>query len=308
MHKDYILLIFKNAKPDLLDASSVALGFFDGIHPGHIAVIAAMLDKAHQHNIPSCVVTFANHPLEILKKTLISSILPLEKRLELIQNLGVDAVLVLDFSKELIALSADAYLKDILVKSLHPKFITVGFNHFFGANKKGTIEFLQDNQSKYCYEVGSVAPVEINGSVVSSSLVKKYIADSDFEKVSLYLGRDFSVLGEVLRGRQIGRTIGFATANLIPPEELVDIPNGVYAGWAIIKDKKHRAMINVGTAPTLKNCGKVIEAHILNFDKDIYGQKIEVGFVRKIRDEKKFGSKEELIEQIKHDAQIIKLM
>lgn len=296
------MLIFKDAKPDLLDTSAIALGFFDGVHKGHEAVIKAMLAKAKKNNVTSCVVTFSNHPLEILKKTLIPSIISLEKRLELIQKLGVEAVLVLDFSQELISLSAESYLREILVKSLHPRFITLGFNHFFGANKKGNTEFLKNNAAKYNYEVLSVPPVKIEEEIVSSSLIKKYIEQSNFEKANLYLGRDFSVEGEVLKGRGIGHKIGFATANLVPPPELVDIPNGVYAGWTIVNNKKYKSMINIGTAPTLKDCAKTIETHILNFDKDIYGQKIEVGFLKKIRDEKKFASKDELISQIKLDC------
>lgn len=296
------MLIFKDAKPDLLNTSAVALGFFDGVHKGHETVIKTMLAKAQKNNITSCVVTFANHPLEILQKAFVPSIISLEKRLELMQKFGVDAVLVLDFSTELISLSAESYLREILVKSLHPRFITLGFNHFFGANKKGNAEFLQNNAAKYGYEVLSVPPVKIDDETVSSSLIKKCIAQSDFQKTSLYLGRDFSVEGEVIKGRQIGHTIGFATANIIPPSEIVEVPNGVYSGWAIVNGKKYKSVINVGIAPTLKNSAKTIEAHILSFDKDIYGEKIEVGFVKKIRNERKFESKDELISQIKTDC------
>ena len=296
------MLIFKDAKPNLLESSAIALGFFDGVHLGHSFVVKSMIKKAQKSGLTPCVVTFTNHPLEILKNTKISSIVTLEKRLELLQGLGVEAVLLLDFTKELIELSAEAYLKNILIDSLHPKFITVGFNHSFGANKKGNTEFLQDNSQKYGYEVLSIPPVECNAAVISSSLIKKCILNSDFESVSQFLGRDFSLTGEVIKGRQIGRTIGFATANLLQDENLVDIPNGVYSGWAKVQGKKHKAMINVGTAPTLKGGQKTIEAHLLSFDKDIYYQNIEVGFIRKIRDEKKFGSKEELVAQIQKDC------
>ncbi len=296
------MLILKDIKPDLLDASAIALGFFDGVHKGHETVIKTMLAKAKKYNLTSCVVTFSNHPIEILQKNFVPSIISFEKRLELIQKLGVESVLVLEFSNELISLSAESYLREILVKSLHPRFITLGFNHFFGANKKGNAEFLINNASKYNYEVLSVPPVKIGEETVSSSLIKKYIAESNFIKANLHLGRDFSVKGEVVKGRGIGHTIGFATANIIPPDGLVDIPNGVYAGWTIANEKKYKSVINVGTAPTLKNSQKTIEAHLLNFDKDIYGQKIEVGFIKKIRDERKFESKKELISQIKADC------
>lgn len=296
------MLIFKDAKPNLLESSAVALGFFDGVHLGHTHVIKSMIKKAKKFGLTPSVVTFANHPLEILQDTQVSLIVTFEKRLELLQELGVEAVLLLEFSKELIELSAEAYLKNILVESLHPKFITVGFNHYFGANKKGNGAFLRNNEEKYGYELLEIPPVEVDTNVVSSSLIKKCILNSDFESVSKYMGRDFSLTGEVVRGRGIGHTIGFATANLFEDENLVEIPNGVYSGWAKVQGKKHKAMINVGTAPTLKDGAKTIEAHILNFDKDIYYQNIEVGFTRKIREEKKFGSKEELVEQIKKDC------
>lgn len=296
------MLIFKDAKPNLLESSAIALGFFDGVHLGHSFVVKSMIKKAQKAGLPPCVVTFANHPLEILQNAKVPSIVTLEKRLELLQNLGIEAVLLLDFTTDLIALSAEAYLKNILIDSLHPKFITVGFNHSFGANKKGNGEFLQNNSEKYGYELLSIPPVELNSTVISSSLIKKCIANSDFDSTSQYLGRDFSILGEVVKGRGIGHTIGFATANLLQDENLVEIPNGVYSGWAKVQGKKHKAMINVGTAPTLKDGQKTIEAHLLNFDKDIYYQNIEVGFVHKIRDEKKFDSKEELVAQIKKDC------
>ena len=299
------MLIFKDAKPDLLNTSAIALGVFDGIHKGHEAVIKTMLTKAQENNLASCVVTFSNHPFEILQKTFIPSVISLEKRLEIMQKLGVDAVLVLDFSKELLSLSADGYLREILVKSLHPRFITLGFNHFFGANKKGNAEFLQNNAQKYGYEVLSIPPVKIGNETVSSSLIKKCIAQSNFEKANLCLGRDFSVEGEVVKGREIGHTIGFATANIVPATQIIDIPNGVYAGWTFVNGKKYKSVVNVGIAPTLKNSAKTIETHLLNFDKDIYGQKIEIGFIKKIRNERKFDSKEELIEQIKKDCSYI---
>lgn len=297
------MLIFKKAQPNLLQASAIALGFFDGVHLGHSFVLESMIKKAKKTGLTPCVVTFTNHPLEILQKTQVLSIITLEKKLELLQSLGVKAVLLLDFTKELIELSAESYLKNILIDSLNPKFITVGFNHSFGANKKGNTEFLENNAQKYGYEFSSIPPVEINSTIISSSLIKKCIANSDFESTSQYLGRDFSISGEVVKGRQIGRTIGFATANIIPDSFLVEIPNGVYSGWAKVHDKKYKALINVGTAPTLKDGQKTIEAHLLSFDKDIYYQNIEVGFVHKIREEKKFDSKEELVAQIKKDCE-----
>ncbi|MDD3419976.1 MAG: bifunctional riboflavin kinase/FAD synthetase [Candidatus Gastranaerophilales bacterium] len=300
------MLIFKHAKPDLLQESSIALGFFDGIHLGHCSVIKSMLKKSKQLGVSSCVVTFANHPLELLQNKKITSVITLEKRLDIIQKLGVDAVLLLDFTPELISLSAESYLKKILVDSLHPRCITVGFNHFFGANKKGDNQFLQDNASRYGYEVICVPPVEYDSKVVSSSLIKKCLQAGDFEHISKYLGRDYSLDGEVVKGREIGRTIGFATANLMPKFDLEPVPNGVYSGWAVVQGKKYKAMINVGKAPTLKDGEITIEAHLLNFDKDIYGQNIEVGFVHKIRDEKKFASKEDLIAQIKQDLASIR--
>ena len=296
------MLIFKDAKPNLLESSAVALGFFDGVHLGHSFVIKSMIRKAQKSGLTPCVVTFSNHPVEILQNIKVPLIVTLEKRLELIQNLGVEAVLLLEFSKELIELSAESYLKNILIESLHPQFITVGFNHSFGANKKGNSEFLQSNSEKYGYELLSIPPVEFNSQIVSSSLIKKCITNSNFESASEYLGRDFSISGEVVRGRGLGHKIGFATANIFQDETSVEIPNGVYSGWAKVQGKQHKAMINVGTAPTLKDGQKTIEAHLLSFDKDIYNQIIEVGFIRKIRDEKRFASQEELVAQIERDC------
>lgn len=298
------MLIFKDVENNLLESSSIALGVFDGVHKGHVKVINNAIKQAEKHGVLSCVVTFANHPQEVIASSLNAQIItPVKKKLELLSDLGVDAVLLLKFSSELMSLSAEQYLKGILINSLNPKAITTGFNHHFGANQKGDTLLLKSYCEQFGYELSTISPVELEGEVVSSSVIRKAILAGDMSKASKFLGRDFSIQGEVIEGAKKGRELGFPTANV--GDFSLDIPNGVYRGWVKLNGKQYKSAINVGSAPTIKDGKKVVEAHILHFSKDIYGEIIEVGFEEKLRDEKKFDSIDALIEQIHLDVELV---
>ena len=290
---------------NLLENSAVALGFFDGVHLGHQAVIEKMLKMSKILNIPSCVVTFETHPIQLLRGELYPKIMSSKDRLKAFEKMGVENVLLLDFDKALLATSAFNYL-EILKKSISPKIISVGFNHHFGSDKKGDKDFLLEHEKIFGYKSYISSPIKIKNDIVSSTLIKKLLQKGEIEGANTLLGHVFSYSGTVIKGRELGREIGFKTANIEPSLELIQLPNGVYMTKTLIDNKPHNSITNIGNAPTLKNNEKTIETHIFNFDKNIYNKEIEVFFIKKIRDEMKFESKYSLISQIEEDCNFIK--
>jgi riboflavin kinase / FMN adenylyltransferase len=299
------VLVFNEIKPDLIPSSCLALGMFDGVHLGHQKVILDAIKKAESMDALSAIVTFADHPQCVTAKTPTKLITTLEDRLNLFEDLGVQAVVVLKFTEELSRMAAVDYLKNVLVEALHPHYISIGYDHRFGAQKKGNIDLLQKYSEQYNYEVTVIPPVSIDGQVVSSSVIRKFISIGDIPQASKLLGRPFSIRGKVIKGEQRGRVLGFPTANLTIPDEIVSPASGVYSGMVEINDKSYFSVVNVGKRPTFGDIEEdLIEVHILNFDGDLYGQEIQVLFLKRLRDEKKFRSVEELKEQIRLDCQM----
>lgn len=297
------MLYFDTIKPDILPFSSLALGFFDGIHLGHQKVILDAVMKSKKIDSISTVVTFKNPPRSVICESNLKLITDIERKLTIFEDLGVQAVCIIDFTKELAHMPANEYLKKILIDCLHPKTITVGYNHHFGANKQGNDEFLKSRSQQYGYEVSVISPISVDGIIVSSSAARNYIAEGNFIVANRLLGRPFTVENTVIKGDQRGRTLGFPTANIKIPENIINPAEGVYAGIIGIDNDNFPAVINVGKRPTFCLQNEIIvEAHILNFNRDIYGKKIEVQFIEKIRDEIKFSSAEELIDRIKQDC------
>ena len=279
---------------------ALALGFFDGVHLGHQKVIKTAVDFAKQHNTKSAVITFKEHPCCIFYDVKPSYILKDSERRKQIENLGVDFLYEVDF-KDLKNLSAESYLKDILIKNFEPVSISTGFNHFFGSNKTGNPEFLEANQAKYNYKYIKTEPQYLNNTLISSTYIRECLDSGDIKDVNLFLGRPFEIRGEVIHGLHLGTKLGYKTANLEYPENLIKIPFGAYK---VTVNNEYNAVLNFGIKPTVSNVQKpVLEAHILNFDKDIYGEIISIQFLEFIRKEQKFNSEKELTEQIKKDIE-----
>lgn len=301
------MLVFRDLKENLLESSSLALGFFDGVHIGHQKVILNAVKKAEELNTKSVVVTFSHHPKTILSKTHLSMISSLEERLNLFENFGLDAVLLLDFNENFAKMSAKQYLEDILLKCLNPKNITVGYNHKFGGDQLGNSKFLGEYSKKYNFEINVISPVKIDNHIVSSSAVRKFIHSGNVVSAKKLLDRPFKLIGEVIHGQQLGKKLGFPTANLKLPNELIIPASGVYRGLAQINSKVYHAVINIGKRPTIDNHKKdLVEVHILGFNQDIYGENIEVSFLEKIREEKKFDSLDQLKAQISKDCELVR--
>ena len=277
---------------------ALALGYFDGVHLGHQKVIKSAVDYAKVNGKQSAVITFKDHPCCHFYGVCPQYILSRKQREEEISKLGVDYLYELDFDDNLCSLTAEEYLKEVLVKYFSPISISTGFNHHFGANKSGDAEFLRQNQSKYGYKYFEITPQKINDKIISSTAIRNYLQQGKIDKANQMLGSNFSIKGEVVEGQKIGRTLGFRTANLLYPKEIVDIPFGVYE----VQTPYGKGITNFGIRPTISKTKKaVLETHILDFNKDIYGKTIRVEFLNMLRTEQKFNSVDELKKQIAID-------
>ena len=291
-----------NNNPDL----SLALGYFDGVHLGHQKVISTAVNFAHKNGNKSAVITFKDHPCCFFKGVCPKYILTREDRLKHIEALGVDYVYILDFDEELNRFTAEEYLKKILIDNFSPVSISTGFNHYFGAEKSGGADLLKKIQSVYGYEYFEIPPVKICNEIVSSTAIRNALSEGRIQRANEMLGYKFTISGEVVKGQQLGRQIGFRTANLIYPQELIDLPFGVYLVVVSYGGKVYKGITNFGIRPTVSNTHKCsLETHILDFDKDIYGKRISVEFLNMIRPEKKFASIDELKSQILFDISSI---
>lgn len=285
-----------NKNPNL----SLALGFFDGVHLGHKVVIESAVEFAKKHGNKSAVITFSDHPCCYFWGVCPKYILTRKQREQRIKELGVDYLYELDF-ESIAGLTAQDYLKDILINHFTPVSISTGWNHNFGCKKSGNVKFLHDNSKKYGYEYFELSPEKLDDEIISSTTIRKLLSDGEIERANLMLGSKFSISGEVVKGNQIGRTIGFKTANLIYPPELIELPYGVYS----VNTNYGKAIANFGIRPTVKGSQALLEVHILDFEKDIYGENLTVYFNKMIRAEKKFPSLDALKNQIKLDIKTI---
>ena len=283
---------------------SLALGYFDGVHIGHQAVIKNAVNYAKQNGGKSAVITFKDHPCCFFHGVCPKYILTREYREKFIADLGVDYLYELDFEK-LAGLSAEEYLENILIKHFSPKSISTGFNHNFGHNKTGDVKFLEQESVKYNYKYFALPPQKYDGEVISSTKIRKLLSDGQIDTANKMLGRNFIIEGTVIKGRQIGRTIGFRTANILYPLELIDIPFGVYSVLVNYASQTYQGIANFGVRPTVNGQGALLEVHILDFERDIYGEVLEVKFIKMLRTERKFDSLDSLKQQISRDIKSI---
>lgn len=283
---------------------SLALGYFDGVHIGHQAVIKNAVNFAKQNGGKSAVITFKDHPCCFFHGVCPKYILTREYREKFIADLGVDYLYELDFEK-LAGLSAEEYLEKILIKHFSPKSISTGFNHNFGHNKTGDVKFLEQESVKYNYKYFALPPQKYDGEVISSTKIRKLLSDGQIDTANKMLGRNFIIEGTVIKGRQIGRTIGFRTANILYPLELIDIPFGVYSVLVNYASQTYQGIANFGVRPTVNGHGALLEVHILDFERDIYDEVLEVKFIKMLRTERKFDSLDSLKQQISRDIKSI---
>ena len=288
--------------------TSIALGNFDGVHLGHQELIRETVKQGEADGVKSAVFTFSNHPSNIIPGAkAVKSILTEDRKSEIIESLGVDYLFNVPFTEELMNLEAEDFVKEILVDRLNVKTAFCGFNYQFGARAFGTPEILEIYGEKYGFDVFEMAPFEINGKVVSSSLIRLLISKGYVNRCEEFMGRNYEVGGEVVVGNRLGRSLGFPTSNLNIDETMVTPPNGVYTTYCDYRGVKYPSITNVGVKPTVGTFEKNIETHIFDFDKELYGKHITVEFLKKMRDEEKFDSLEDLSAQIIKDCEKAKV-
>ena len=282
----------------------LAIGVFDGLHLGHQAVIARALESSRTTGGTAVVVTFHPHPVRVLRPEkaprLLTSTL---HKVKLIELLGVDAVLILEFTTEFSKTAPEVFIEKLARASNRLSQICVGQEWTFGANRSGSVRLLEELAPKLGFQLGSVPPVSVSGQVVSSTLIRSAIERGDLESAAKFLGRPFTILGTVSEGKQLGRRLGFPTANLHAHNEQFP-PDGVYAAKAWFRKSEYGGVVNIGVRPTIeKEAGeRILELHLFDFDQEIYGQDIEVAFLDYLRPEQKFSGIEELRSQIQRDA------
>ncbi|MFC4059348.1 bifunctional riboflavin kinase/FAD synthetase [Planomonospora corallina] len=299
--------------PEGWGRSVVTIGVFDGVHAGHQRLVARAVAMAGRLGLPSVVVTFDPHPDEVVRPgTHPPRLTTVRHRAELLRALGVDAVCVLPFTLEFSRMSPDEFVQTVLVDRLHAAGVVVGENFRFGHKASGDVETLRTLGEKYDFQAEGV-PLVVDGDTVSSTMIRRRLAEGDVEAVTAALGRPHRVEGVVVRGYQRGRQLGFPTANVEPPELTAIPPDGVYAGWlqgiavgnlpAAYDGERWPAAISVGTNPTFEGVARTVEAYALDRDDlELYGAHVAVEFGTRLRDNLRFDSIEALVEQMHADV------
>jgi riboflavin kinase / FMN adenylyltransferase len=287
--------------------SVVTIGNFDGVHRGHRVLLRRAVDAAHEAAVRSVAVTFDPHPAAVLRPgTEPAAIGALEDRTAALLEVGIDLVVVLAFTHELSELTAEEFLERVLVERLEATKVIVGTNFRFGHKAAGDVVTLADAGDTHGFAVEAVTLLELDGSPISSSELRRRIGqEGDLDWANAALGRPFRLAGEVVRGDQRGRTIGFPTANIEVPAGRLLPATGVYAGIATLEGGlRYAAVTNVGTRPTFDGEGVTVEVHLLDADLDLYGRQLEVSFLHRLRGEQRFDGVEALQAQIGRDAEV----
>jgi riboflavin kinase/FMN adenylyltransferase len=281
----------------------VALGNFDGVHLGHRAILKTAIDRARAEAGSAFALTFDPLPAKVLfPQRAPSLILAPEDKLELLRRSGLDGVLVLNFTLELSQLEPRDFVRDYILGKIGAQAVVVGHSVSFGHNRAGNAAVMVELGREFGFETIVVSPVKVGGIEVSSTNVRRLVAQGDLRGAAKLLGRYHFLSGRVIHGRERGRKIGFPTANLEPITECIP-PDGVYATRVVLEDGAFAAITNIGMRPTFAEAARSIEAHIFDFDRDIYDRNIKLEMVERIRGEQKFESAEQLSRQIALDVQ-----
>ena len=301
MGKVKIIDIYKVSKP-----SVVTIGTFDGVHIGHQKIIKRLIDTGEQEGLKSVILTFFPHPRMVLQKdSNIKLINTIDERHKILDDLGLDYLLIKKFTKEFSRLSSEDFVKQILVDKLHAKKVIIGYDHRFGRNRNANIDDLRRFGVEYDFEVEEISAQDIDEVAVSSTKIRKALIDGDISKANTFLGHPFMITGTVIKGKGLGRQLGFSTANIHVEETYKLIPKyGAYIVSSTIDGEKIYGMMNIGVNPTVNGEKESLEVHFFNFDKDIYNEKIQINLLQRIRDEQKFESVTALKAQLKKDKEI----
>ncbi len=296
--------IFNNlSKFKSINKTFVTIGTFDGVHIGHQKVIKKLIKSAKNNNATSVLLTFFPHPRMVLQKDLdIKLINTIEERTKLLENLGLDILVIHEFSKSFAKLSALDFVRNILVNTLNISRLVIGYDHHFGKNREGNFEQLQVYGNTYNFQVKKITQQEISDITVSSTKIRTAIENGEIVKANSYLGYNFMLTGTVVKGKNLGEKIGFPTANIHIPETYKLIPKtGAYIIKSKIDGKEVFGMMNIGFRPTVGGKNQTIEVHFFNFNQLIYDEKIQIEVLKFLRDEQKFDSIATLKSQLAKD-------
>ena len=286
----------------------ITIGNFDGVHIGHQALFHEVVEKAEAIDGTSVAMTFEPHPLRVLKQNNHPPLITLyEQKAELIERSGIDVLICVPFTLEFAALSAEQFVRDLLVQKIGIKAIVVGEDYRFGKNREGNIDLLNSFGIKYGFEVivaGWIKSARALAERISSTKIRELVTDGRMEQAEKMLGRNYQIRGKVVTGRDRGgKLLGIPTANLNLNDELCP-KTGIYAVTVECKGNQHQGVANIGYSPTFEDHVFTVEVHILDFSDNLYGTNIRINFIKRIRDEIKFSNISELIEQIKLDIAV----
>ncbi len=289
---------YKSSKKSIL-----TLGTFDGVHIGHQKIIKKLVEQALADNCESVLLTFFPHPRMVLKQDeKIQLLNTIAEKTKLIENLGIDSLIIHPFDATFSELSAEDFVNQILVNQLHLAKIIIGYDHKFGKNRSADINDLILLGKKYDFAVEQISAKEIDDISISSTKIRKALQEGNIELANTYLGHNYSLTGTVIEGKKIGRTINYPTANLKITEDYKLVPkNGVYIVSSTLNNKTVFGMMNIGQNPTVKGSSNSIEIHFFDFNEEIYSATITIKLLSRIRDEHKFNSLEDLQKQLDLD-------
>ena len=283
--------------------SILTLGTFDGIHQGHRTIISKLTSESKKNKLRSIILTFFPHPRNIVSSEKIKSISTIDEKIQIFSELDLDELIIQNFNKSFSEMGAEEFIK-LLVNNLNLKKIIVGYNHRFGKNRSADINVLRDFSIKYDFEVVEIKAFEVEKIKISSTKIRNAINDGNIDICNNYLGYNFNINGIVVKGKSIGKSIGFPTANINIAEEYKIIPkNGVYLVRCFFEKNKFYGMMNIGFNPTFGSNEKTIEVNIFDFNRDLYDKNIRIEFLKFIRDEIKFDNAEELQNQLIEDRE-----
>ena len=280
----------------------MTIGNFDGVHLGHQAIFRTVSERAREIGGTSLVLTFDPHPLKILAPQRCPLLItPTAKKLSIMRQCRLDVVVCLPFTHELANLTPVAFVEEVLIGTIGIREIYVGYDFAFGKGRQGTIALLQELGKRYGFRVHIIEPIAVEGRVVSSSIIRQWVQQGNVDEAALLLGRLYSIAGTVIEGYQRGRELGFPTANVSSTYELIP-GHGVYAVVVDWREQRYDGVANIGVNPTFGRTQQSIEIHLFNFSRELYGETIEISFLKKIRDERAFPSVADLVKQIGQDV------
>lgn len=285
----------------------LTVGTFDGVHAGHRAILDTVVRKAKERNARSALVTFDPHPRNIISPgdAGIKLLTTIQERSEVLQELGIDVMIVIPFDRDFSLLSSEEFVRDIIHKKIGVSEFVIGYDHQFGRNREGTIETIETIGEELGFDAYVVSEREIGEQTVSSTAIRRALMEQgNVEQAAEFLQRPYRLNGMVIHGEKRGKDIGFPTANIRPEHPQKVIPeDGVYAVRIRVMDNWFKGMMNIGTRPTFEGQERTLEVNLFDFDENIYGKEVQVRFYHRIRDEQKFDGINELIEQLKKDEQ-----